>query len=566
MLLISDNKKIMNKESFYAPEARILVVDDTRLNLIVIKGLLKQTGMQVDTADSGRECLFLVGRNKYHIIFLDIKMPEMDGIETLHRLLTLEEEKYKNIPVIALTADNSGTGKYYIKEGFDDYLSKPIDSKELIKSLLKYLPQELVQEIKDEEKDTPIPDDCTDEMTDITGLNAVMGIQSCGSVETFQKALKEFYMTASTRIQEIEYYISIDNYNDFTIKVHALKSSARLIGAMKLSEMARYLEECSNHEHIREIKHKTIELIEQYRELEEAIGVYVNKKEENHERPIIERGSLMDAFHTIYEFVEVFDFNSADNIIEMLDEYTIPDEYHEVIQKLKVLLIDVERDEVMRYIKTIEEQACSEPAKNGDIDIPGIDVKSALEALGGSVEDYIKILKVFTKDEKERIKQMDECIRTKNIELYTIYAHSIKSSAAIIGSLELSRLAQKLEMAGKEKNFEYIHENHNEFLIKINQVIEGLIYFLQQCSSQENQGKEQGSKEFLLKNLEMIECALMEYEMNMAEEALNGINNMQWSKAISIILSEIEQKMMAFEYEDARVLVSKLLKMEVKEI
>ncbi len=133
-------------EGFYAPTARILVVDDTRMNLIVAAGLLKDTGMTIDTAGGGEEALELAAGADYDLILLDQRMPEMDGIETLHRLREREDTEGKNTPVICLTADAiDGARVRYLAEGFTDYLTKPIEAKNLKKMVMKYLPEEKIQ-------------------------------------------------------------------------------------------------------------------------------------------------------------------------------------------------------------------------------------------------------------------------------------------------------------------------------------------------------------------------------------------------------------------------------------
>ncbi|MBR3458220.1 MAG: response regulator, partial [Selenomonadaceae bacterium] len=131
--------------AFTAPGARLLVVDDTPMNLTVVKGLLKRTRMQIDTAESGRECLRLVGKNRYDIIFLDHRMPEMDGIETMQRMREIAGNPNKDTPVISLTANVvSGARSMYIDAGFRDYLTKPINGTHLENMIRKYLPPEKV--------------------------------------------------------------------------------------------------------------------------------------------------------------------------------------------------------------------------------------------------------------------------------------------------------------------------------------------------------------------------------------------------------------------------------------
>ena len=129
------------KESFRAPDAKVLVVDDTPVNVVVVKNLLKKTQVQVDGVGSGMECISKAQNEKYDLIFLDYRMPVMDGIETLKRLKELQDNPNEDTPVVALTANAiSGARERFIKEGFDDYMTKPIDAESLETTLLSYLP------------------------------------------------------------------------------------------------------------------------------------------------------------------------------------------------------------------------------------------------------------------------------------------------------------------------------------------------------------------------------------------------------------------------------------------
>ncbi len=136
------------QEQLIAPEVKVLIVDDNRVNVAVLKGLLKRTKVQVDTALSGAECLEKVQENQYHIIYLDHMMPEMDGIETLQRMKQLKHNKSKDAYIIALTANAIlGVKEMYLSHGFDGYLSKPIESAKLENMLFQHIPQELIQSI-----------------------------------------------------------------------------------------------------------------------------------------------------------------------------------------------------------------------------------------------------------------------------------------------------------------------------------------------------------------------------------------------------------------------------------
>ena len=136
----------LERKMFVAPNAQILAVDDTRVNITVVKGLLKRLKVQFDSALSGQECLNKVKEKHYDIILLDHMMPEMDGIETLHNMQQMEEYNQNKPVVIALTANAIvGAKEEYLKEGFEDYLSKPIDSAQLEQMIHQYLPEELIE-------------------------------------------------------------------------------------------------------------------------------------------------------------------------------------------------------------------------------------------------------------------------------------------------------------------------------------------------------------------------------------------------------------------------------------
>ena len=129
---------------YTAPDANILVIDDSRTNLIVAKALLRDTKATVTCATSGQECLELVKENYYDVIFLDYRMPEMDGVETLHKMQVMTHKCEKS-KVIMLTANAASDAKdYYLREGFTDFMSKPISESAITSMLKKYLPAEKI--------------------------------------------------------------------------------------------------------------------------------------------------------------------------------------------------------------------------------------------------------------------------------------------------------------------------------------------------------------------------------------------------------------------------------------
>ena len=138
----------MNDELGKKTIPRVLIVDDVEANLLVVKNLLKHTGMQIDLASSGIECLERTASQEYDLILLDHMMPGMDGVETLHKIKE-QEGPNKNTPIVMSTANAiSGASEEYLSEGFDDYIMKPATGKELEEMVLKFLPESLIEEKK----------------------------------------------------------------------------------------------------------------------------------------------------------------------------------------------------------------------------------------------------------------------------------------------------------------------------------------------------------------------------------------------------------------------------------
>jgi len=105
----------------------VLVVDDNGMNRKLFSMLLKKMGNNVEEADSGEECLKMVCRKKYDLIFMDHMMPEMDGIEAFHRMRDLDNSLNMGVPVVALTANDMANGEeFYLDIGFNGYLEKPV--------------------------------------------------------------------------------------------------------------------------------------------------------------------------------------------------------------------------------------------------------------------------------------------------------------------------------------------------------------------------------------------------------------------------------------------------------
>ena len=238
------------RKKFFASEAQILLVDDSEQNIQVITSLLRRTGVQLDTAASGFECIEKVRNKKYHLIFLDYMMPEMDGIETFHRLK--KEVNGQSVPVIALTADvSTGIHQHFLSEGFSDYLSKPVMWEKLEELLLQWLPAELVSMKNGAGEDWNITEK---QLLDLKqklkkwDIELSEGLRLLsGSISQYRKLAElfvEYYMPnkeqlarSFERLQNTQKEIK-----NMTGLIHTLKSNARAVGAIELYELSFVME------------------------------------------------------------------------------------------------------------------------------------------------------------------------------------------------------------------------------------------------------------------------------------------------------------------------------------
>ena len=264
----SIEKNISSDHIFRAPDAYILIVDDTLMNLTVAVGLIKDTGIKTDTAQSGAQALELAAANDYDIILLDQRMPGMDGTATLHRLRGME--KYSRTPVICLTADAiSGARERYVAEGFSDYLSKPIDSCELKKMLIKYLPPEKV---------IPDPGDEAQQFAgyqaenstlydalNAAGIDTEQGLGYCQNDEgLYLTLLREYAGSAGKRKSGLQEYYDKGDMKGYATLVHALKSTSKTIGVTDVSALAAKLEKAADEGDTELIRKEHACLLEKY--------------------------------------------------------------------------------------------------------------------------------------------------------------------------------------------------------------------------------------------------------------------------------------------------------------
>ena len=292
-------------ENFKVKNAHVLVVDDNELNLKVAENLMKIFDIVPDMAESGKEAIEKMEDKEYNIVFLDHMMSEMDGIETLKEIKKRNLQREKTA-VIALTANAiAGAEETYLAEGFDGYLSKPIEIEKLKTIFITYLPKEMIddgsmshEELNDGKSDISSgevvllefsPQEDTEDFDDNVafvlngelkklGISYDEGMKYCGdSVEFYKEILRDYYYSYEKKIKELNQYYSEKNWSAYHIVIHAAKSTSKSIGANAIYEEALRLEEAVKGNDEEYIFENHVRFIEMYRDTAENIGEICEK-------------------------------------------------------------------------------------------------------------------------------------------------------------------------------------------------------------------------------------------------------------------------------------------------
>ena len=249
---------------FVAPEASILVVDDSIMNLKVMEGLLRPYEVRMFTATGGEEALRMLEWAHYDIIFMDHMMPRMDGVETLHEIRRRSGEYYKNVPVVALTANAiGGAREMFLAEGFGDFVAKPVELSNLERVLRKFLPASYIHqkdvwgkegrgqnntiETNKSQVATPIPEEAPVAQEPIEPnpiksylIDEEQGLMFCGGeMSDYQEILGIYYDSGMEKKKEIQALFEEKNWKEYGVLVHALKSTSQSIGANVLFTLAK---------------------------------------------------------------------------------------------------------------------------------------------------------------------------------------------------------------------------------------------------------------------------------------------------------------------------------------
>lgn len=343
-----------NYINFTAPEAKILIVDDSEMNIKVALGLMKPFKLNISTAINGEEAVSMIKSCHYDLVFMDHQMPVMDGITATKIIRSLSGHYYSSLPIIALSANAFLEAREkFILAGMNDFIPKPVEMKDIYSKLIKWLPKELIHFdansaliVKDNEDDKLI-------IPSLTGINITDGIHYSGSKKLFLELLNDFYKLIDYKTEKLNTLIEDNNIKDYTIEVHALKNTARMIGASKLSEFFYQMELYGNQNNISAIKEHHSELINDFNAYKDYLSPLINNDELLPMLSIKDTEELLD---TMYQDVEWFDLDGVDNALKKLVSHKIPSSIQSLVSRLEAAVADVAMEDIQNIITKIKDK------------------------------------------------------------------------------------------------------------------------------------------------------------------------------------------------------------------
>ena len=358
---------------FVAPEARVLIVDDNVTNLKVAEGLMRPYKMKISTAVSGREALNLVKKREYDVIFMDHMMPELDGVETTELIRELDGEYYKKLPIVALTANAvNGAREMFLASGFNDFIAKPIELSFLDRVLRSWLPADKIQStsemqrVPEEDKDTVLLESFREVVSEEKGL-----MYAGESRKTYFDNLNTYRRNGEGYKMSLQHRYEQEDWANYIIEVHAIKSSSLSIGAVMLSELAKTLEFAgkeqnydlihAKHKNLIVLFERVLEEIEKYLQINDYLNPEDKEEENDGDLTELWEEKLAEYVDQICDACDNFDGEGVVVIVNLLAEYSYKGvALKECFEEVKQLAEDFEYEKAMNAAR-----ACFDKVKGG---------------------------------------------------------------------------------------------------------------------------------------------------------------------------------------------------------
>ncbi len=359
---LSNQGQDENQNGLYAPGAKVLVVDDNNMNCKLVRSLLKKTGIEVEEANSGQECLAKTDSVSYDVILMDHLMPGLDGIETFRRIRSGKGPN-QNVPVIALTANPDTDAKnLYISEGFSCFLKKPVKPAHLEQVLADFLPEEKVVnfgESEPESKEGFKPEDY-----DVEGLDWDFAKIHFFDNETLKETLGNFKLMISRDADRLmEYYGKLEiidekilnefALSEYRVLVHSMKSSATLVGIIPLAGLAFLLEKAAIEKDAVTITALNDIFVKNWMSYGEKLKVIFPDKGCGAE---FDRADFLAHLKKLEDASEVLDVDSMDPEAKAISEMALPDCAKRDVEALLGAVAALDTDSIREIISGLREK------------------------------------------------------------------------------------------------------------------------------------------------------------------------------------------------------------------
>lgn len=364
-------KKTGNKLLIH--DFKVLVADDNPVNLTVAEGLMRAYGLTPQTASGGQEAINLCMHTQFDIIFMDQMMPEVDGIKAMNEIRKISEFYEKKCKIVVLTADAmAGVRDRLIREGFDEYLCKPLEIHRLENVLLQFVSEDhiytseeqipksiVIEESKAVVVDAPSTEDELSKIAAGLGIPVAVlekKIRDCGGdLKDYRTICEIANKHSEAKIEKLRESKAIKDYNRYTIEVHALKSSLASLGAMDLAELAREHENAGKNGDFKYIDEEMEYLIKEYEEFMDKIRVYVlgmETKEES-DKPNGEEWSkeeMNKISRKMIGYVEEYNFGAIFELIDNLKGMDMGPETKKFFDELEEVMNDMDIEKVKKML------------------------------------------------------------------------------------------------------------------------------------------------------------------------------------------------------------------------
>ena len=361
---VSDHSYVSkNLHHFVAPDSKVLIVDDVKVNLKVADGLLKPYQMTATLCESGGEAIEAIKAEKFDLVLMDYMMPVMSGVEAVKIIRELETGK--KLPIIALTANAIvGAKEMFLKSGFDDFISKPIEVARLNDILTKWIPKEKQRKVADA---APAAYEVQADTLDIhiDGIDTAKGLAlSGGNIPLYLDLIATFGAECPKRLDELTRCYEAENIPLYTIHVHALKTACANIGADEASKEAENLENAGDRRYVEFIrKHHdrfTDNLVRLISDITVAMAGIEKPKD-----AACDNDSVFSELNQLKIALEGYDVAAIDRISENMQGFTGHPTYGEAVSEiLRLTFISKYKQAGVLLNNILENQCLSSMSEN----------------------------------------------------------------------------------------------------------------------------------------------------------------------------------------------------------